>query len=119
MKIICLLRALCVGGVERQMTGLSVFLKKAGHDVSIMKYHPQNFYEEFLRENGIPVSLVISDEPDVFSRIEVVIIIPFRYHKLEILIHHSGNACLHVCTYRERNHYIDLVLPEIISHSAA
>ncbi|MGM9748901.1 MAG: glycosyltransferase family 4 protein [Candidatus Cryptobacteroides sp.] len=55
MKIVCLLRSLGVGGVERQLTGLASFLKEAGHDVCIMKYLPEDFYEDFLREKNIPV----------------------------------------------------------------
>lgn len=55
MRIVCLLRSLGVGGVERQLTGLALFLKEAGHDVCIMKYIPGDFYEDFLRKKHIPV----------------------------------------------------------------
>ena len=55
MKIVCLLRSLEMGGVERQLTGLASFLKQEGHEVVILKYLPDNFYGDFVRENHIPV----------------------------------------------------------------
>lgn len=55
MKIACLLRSLEMGGLERQMSGLASFLKKEGHDITIVKYLPDDFYEDYVREHDIPV----------------------------------------------------------------
>lgn len=55
MRIVCLSRSLEVGGLERQLTGLAVQLKEAGHDVEVVKYLPTDFYEGVLHEHGIPV----------------------------------------------------------------
>ena len=54
MRIVCMSRSLEVGGLERQLTGLAVVLKEAGHDVEVLKYIPTDFYEGFLAEHGIP-----------------------------------------------------------------
>ena len=55
MRIVCFLRSLGLGGVERQMSGLAVLLKRAGHDVIVLKYIPEDFYRAYLEENGVPV----------------------------------------------------------------
>ena len=56
MRIVCLLRSLEVGGVERQLTGLAVLLKEAGHDVEIVTYIPRDFFSNYLKDNGIPAT---------------------------------------------------------------
>jgi glycosyltransferase involved in cell wall biosynthesis len=48
MRIICLIESLGAGGAERQMSGLAVLLKKAGHDVKVVTYYPQDFYRTSL-----------------------------------------------------------------------
>lgn len=58
MRIVCLLRSLEVGGVERQLTGLAVLLKEAGHDVEIVTYIPRDFFSNYLKENGIPATYI-------------------------------------------------------------
>ncbi|MGM9736537.1 MAG: glycosyltransferase family 4 protein [Candidatus Cryptobacteroides sp.] len=58
MRIVCLSRSLEVGGLERQLTGLAVLLKEAGHDVEVVKYIPTDFYEGFLSEHGIPSTYI-------------------------------------------------------------
>ena len=55
MRIVCFLRSLGLGGIERQMSGLAVLLKEAGHDVVVMKYISEDFYRSYLEENGVRV----------------------------------------------------------------
>lgn len=54
MKIICLIENLGSGGAERQLTYLSMLLKKAGHDVSVVTWISTDFYASFLAENHVP-----------------------------------------------------------------
>jgi glycosyltransferase involved in cell wall biosynthesis len=53
MKILCLIDNLGSGGAQRQMATLAVQLKKLGVDVSVLTYHPHDFFLPLLREAGI------------------------------------------------------------------
>ena len=110
MKIVCLLRALGVGGVERQLTGLSVFLKKAGHDVSIMKYHPQNFYEDFLKENNVPIVYIPKNKGtlDLCRRMADY----FKENKVDVVISFSIGANMKACIARMMYKDFKLVVSE-------
>lgn len=110
MKIVCLLRALGVGGVERQLTGLAVFLKRAGHDVSVMKYHPQNFNEEFLQENGVPVVYIPKKRGtlDLCRRMAD----HFRDNKVDVVISFSIGANMKACIARMMYRDFRLVVSE-------
>jgi len=48
-----MISSLQLGGAERQLTGLALALKEAGHDVEVLTYHEGNFYEDFVMEHGI------------------------------------------------------------------
>lgn len=52
-KVLCVTENLGSGGAERQLTGLAVLLKEKGYHVKFIYYVNKNFYEPFLKENGI------------------------------------------------------------------
>lgn len=54
MKIACLIGSLTLGGAERQLIGLALALKREGHDVELLTYRKGTFYEEEVRQLGIP-----------------------------------------------------------------
>ena len=54
-RILFLAADLCSRGAERQMVTVACLLKDAGHDVSFVCYHTNNFFEYILKNNGIPV----------------------------------------------------------------
>ncbi len=110
MKIVCLLRALGVGGVERQMTGLAVFLKNAGHDVEVMKYHHQNFNEDFLQENGVPVVYIPKNRGtlDLCRRMADY----FRTNRIDVVISFSIGANMKACIARMMYKDFKLVVSE-------
>lgn len=53
MKIIGVIDNLGAGGAQRQMVALMVLLKGAGHEVSLITYHPQTFFLPALQGAGI------------------------------------------------------------------
>lgn len=52
-KILCLIDSLGAGGAQRQLVGLTLFLKKKGYDVTIVVYHKDLFYINDLLENKV------------------------------------------------------------------
>lgn len=55
MKILFLIDSLGSGGAQRQVVTLSRSLTDRGHDVSILVYAEENFFESQVRENGVRV----------------------------------------------------------------
>lgn len=55
MKILFLIDSLGSGGAQRQVVTLSRFLTDRGHDVSILVYAEEDFFEPQVRENGVRV----------------------------------------------------------------
>ena len=53
MKVLCLIDNLGSGGAQRQLATLAVLLKKQGMDISVLTYHPQDFFLPLLREGGV------------------------------------------------------------------
>ena len=56
--ILFLVADLCSRGAERQMVTVACLLKQAGHDVSFLCYHSNNFFEYILQRNNIPIKWV-------------------------------------------------------------
>lgn len=52
-KILCLIDAFTLGGAERQLIGLALFLKQRDYDVHMASYHQENFYEGLLKEYNL------------------------------------------------------------------
>ena len=52
MKIACLIGSLQMGGAERQMVVLASTLSRMGHEVTVLTYHPLNFYRSELEKSG-------------------------------------------------------------------
>jgi glycosyltransferase involved in cell wall biosynthesis len=53
MCITCLIDYLVSGGAQRQLCTLAVFLKRQGHDVSVVTYLSHDFYLPMLQEAGV------------------------------------------------------------------
>ncbi len=68
MKILLLSDSLGAGGAQRQLCGLAVMLKNIGYEVSVIYYHEDNFYKDYLVKNEIPNRL-LQDSKGVISRI--------------------------------------------------
>lgn len=48
-----MISSLQLGGAEKQLTGLALALREAGHEVEVLTYHDGDFYDEFVREHGL------------------------------------------------------------------
>ncbi len=53
MKIALLIDSLGFGGAQRQIVNLAISFKALGHDISFLRYYPDNFYLPLLNEAGI------------------------------------------------------------------
>lgn len=52
-KILCLIDILGMGGAERQMIGLTFFLKQKGYDVDLITYYDHDYYSELVTKYGL------------------------------------------------------------------
>ena len=52
-KVLCLIDTLGMGGAERQMIGLALFLKQRGYKVDLVTYLHHDFYSELVHKYGI------------------------------------------------------------------
>lgn len=55
-RVLFLVADLCSRGAEHQMVTVATLMKRDGIDVSFFCYHTNNFFEQQLKENGIPVT---------------------------------------------------------------
>lgn len=55
-RVLFLVADLCSRGAEHQMVTIATLMKKDGIDVSFFCYHTNNFFEQQLKDNGIPVT---------------------------------------------------------------
>src|SRR5215471_9025569 len=53
MRVTCLIDYLVSGGAQRQLCTLAVFLQRQGHEVTVLTYHPDDFFLPMLREAGV------------------------------------------------------------------
>jgi len=67
MNILCVIDSLGSGGAQRQLVELALGLKKEGHLVSFLTYHPQDFYKELLIAEGISIHCI--QEPSYIKRL--------------------------------------------------
>lgn len=67
LKLLCVIDSLGSGGAQRQLVSLSIEFKKAGHDVSFLVYHTENFFKNLLEDDQIQVHEII--EPSYIKRI--------------------------------------------------
>ena len=70
-KILCFIDAFSLGGAERQLIGLAMFLKQKGYDVTLVAYHQENFYEGLLQENNLHYEILQTGDSQ-WSKIQAV-----------------------------------------------
>ncbi len=58
MRVALVIDNLNSGGAQRQLCMLSILLKRAGYEVQLFIYHPQDFFRPTLDEAGIAVKFV-------------------------------------------------------------
>lgn len=60
MRIVLVIDSLDSGGAQRQICTLAILLKRKGHDVRLLMYHPHDFFKPVLEQAGVPVKFVPS-----------------------------------------------------------
>ncbi len=63
MKVVLLIDSLGSGGAQRQLCTLAVMLRKRGMDVSVLTYHPHDFFFSMLQAEGIHWTCLRSTSP--------------------------------------------------------
>jgi glycosyltransferase involved in cell wall biosynthesis len=63
MKVACLIDSLGSGGAQRQLCAIAVLLKQQGCEVSMLTYHPIDFFQPLLEQAGIPCICLRSRRP--------------------------------------------------------
>lgn len=63
MKICCFIDSLGSGGAQRQIVNLCVGLKSRGHKVTLLTYHPEDFFKKKLTDNHIEISTIAANNP--------------------------------------------------------
>lgn len=58
MKIYLFTDCLGPGGAQRQLVGLAVMLKEYGYDIRVCTYYCDNFYKNYLDENGVQNDII-------------------------------------------------------------
>lgn len=58
MRLLCFIDSLGAGGAQRQLTTLAVGLKRRGHDVRFLVYHPHDHFLPLLQTAGIPCEVI-------------------------------------------------------------
>lgn len=109
-KIILFTDSLGAGGAQRQLVGLASLLKDAGHEVSILTYHKDEFYAPFLDSNDIK-HYILPKANGAFKRIAKVC----RYIKKEqpdVLISYQEVPSLIACIAKIFNPKIKLIVSE-------
>ena len=70
-RILCLIDTLGMGGAERQMIGLALFLRQKGYHVDLVTYYDHDFYAELVDRYGLgSVTLHVKDSK--WSKLQAV-----------------------------------------------
>lgn len=70
-RVLCLIDTLGMGGAERQMIGLALFLKEKGFHVDLVTYYDHDFYAELVDRYGLgSVTLHVKDSK--WSKLQAV-----------------------------------------------
>jgi glycosyltransferase involved in cell wall biosynthesis len=92
MRILFLIRALSVGGAERQLVLLAGALKVRGHDVAVMTYYPDGDLARELAATGVrQISLGKKGRWHVFSFV-LRLIGSIRHYKPEVILSYLALA---------------------------
>ena len=109
-KIILFTDSLGAGGAQRQLVGLAALLKDAGHEVSVLTYHKDEFYAPFLDSNNVKHH-ILPNANGAFKRIIKVC----RYIKKEspdVLISYQEVPSLIACIAKILSPKIKLIVSE-------
>lgn len=70
-KILCLIDTLGMGGAERQMIGVALFLKQKGYKVDLVTYYGHDFYAGLVEKYGLK-SVTLHVKDNKWSKLQAV-----------------------------------------------
>lgn len=109
-KIILFTDSLGAGGAQRQLVGLAALLKNAGHEVSVLTYHKDEFYAPFLDSNDVKHD-ILPNANGAFKRIAKVCRY-VRKEKPDFLISYQEVPSLIACIAKILNPKMMLIVSE-------
>lgn len=109
-KIILFTDSLGAGGAQRQLVGLAALLKNAGHEVSVLTYHQDEFYASFLDNNDVK-HYILPNANGAFKRIAKVCRY-VRKEKPDVLISYQEVPSLIACIAKIFNPKMKLIVSE-------
>ena len=110
MKILLFTDALGAGGAQRQLVGLAVLLKNAGHKVKLATYHQGVFYSDVLSKNEIE-HIVVTETNNKLKRI--VDIAQFcKNEKPNVLIAYQASPSIIACIAKIMGGKFKLIVSE-------
>lgn len=95
-KILCFIDAFSLGGAERQLIGLAMFLKQKGYDVTLLAYHQENFYESLLRINNLHYEILQTGESQ-WSKMKAVMRFIKQQNGFDWVIAYKNGPCMIAC----------------------
>ena len=90
-KILCIIESLGSGGAERQLVGLSVFLKEKGFDIKLVTYINIPFFKHILETNNIQYENIDSNKYNRLLKIKNLV---HRYRPDVIIAYLEGASML-------------------------
>lgn len=95
-KILCCIDAFSLGGAERQLIGLSMFLKQKGYEVTLVAYHKENFYESMLQANNLHFEILQTRESQ-WSKVMAMRNFIKQQNGFDWVIAYKSSPCMIVC----------------------
>lgn len=94
-KIICIIESLGQGGAERQISYLAVLLKKAGRDVELWTYYPDDFNKPILDQHQVTYRYIEAAQSK-YKRISVLRK-ELKKNKADIVVSYMDTCSMSLC----------------------
>ena len=110
MRILLLIDSLGPGGAQRQLVGLSIYLKNLGYNVSVVCYHEDPFFKNELLSQGVSY-VYLEKAQGILSRIIHIA----RYIKRidpKVVISYLETPSICACIAHLFNHRFRLIVSE-------
>lgn len=95
-KILCLIDSFSLGGAERQLIGLALFLKQKGYNVTLMAYHHENFYDSLLQANNLKYE-ILNTRTSQWSKVCAVRRFIKQNNGFDWIVAYKNGPCLIAC----------------------
>lgn len=95
-RILCFIDAFSLGGAERQLIGLAMFLNQKGYDVTLVAYHQENFYEGLLQANNLHYRILQTSDSQ-WSKVKAVRTFIKQQNGFDWVIAYKNGPCMIAC----------------------